>query len=198
MGVAGKLNDKAAYTAPAIYYWPNDYGLYNMAGNVAEWVADVYRQLSPEDFVELNPFRGNEYRTFKTLDDGTVEERNEQGQVPMVPVSDFKNDRRRNYRSANNINYLDGDYASNLDSELWKNKESTASTRTMYDREKQGYPKGSYSLVDDKSRVYKGGSWAGYTILGKSRKQKIFRPKRSNRLYWFPLCNVPRRTFQWG
>jgi formylglycine-generating enzyme required for sulfatase activity len=25
---------------------PNDYGLYNMAGNVNEWVDDVYRETS--------------------------------------------------------------------------------------------------------------------------------------------------------
>ena len=28
-------------TAPVYSYWPNDYGLYNMAGNVSEWVMDV-------------------------------------------------------------------------------------------------------------------------------------------------------------
>ena len=43
MGVAGKLNDNADITAPVYAYWPNDYGLYNMAGNVSEWVMDVYR-----------------------------------------------------------------------------------------------------------------------------------------------------------
>jgi len=30
-------------------YPPNDYGLYNMAGNVNEWVQNVYRPLSFED-----------------------------------------------------------------------------------------------------------------------------------------------------
>ena len=43
MGVAGNLNDNADITAPVRSYWPNDYGLYNMAGNVSEWVMDVYR-----------------------------------------------------------------------------------------------------------------------------------------------------------
>jgi len=58
MGVAGSLNDGAAFPAPVISYWPNDFGLYNMAGNVAEWVLDVYRPLSFEDFSDQNPFRG--------------------------------------------------------------------------------------------------------------------------------------------
>ena len=35
MGVAGSLNDGATFPAPVVSYWPNDYGLYNMAGNVS-------------------------------------------------------------------------------------------------------------------------------------------------------------------
>ena len=31
MGTAGRLNDNADKTAPVISYWPNEYGLYNMA-----------------------------------------------------------------------------------------------------------------------------------------------------------------------
>lgn len=38
-------------------YPPNDFGLYNMSGNVNEWVLDVYRPLSFQDFDDLNPFR---------------------------------------------------------------------------------------------------------------------------------------------
>jgi hypothetical protein len=44
-------------------YQPNDYGLYNMAGNVSEWVMDVYRPLSHEDVDEFRPYRGNVYKT---------------------------------------------------------------------------------------------------------------------------------------
>ncbi len=43
MGVAGGLNDNADITAPAKSYWPNGYGLYNMAGNVAEMLAEPGR-----------------------------------------------------------------------------------------------------------------------------------------------------------
>lgn len=39
-GVAGKLNDHSGPTAPVLSYWPNGFGLYNCAGNVAELVAD--------------------------------------------------------------------------------------------------------------------------------------------------------------
>ncbi len=67
MGVAGGLNDAADITAPVDAYWPNDYGLYHMAGNVSEWVMDVYRPLSNEDYEEFRPFRGNVFKT-KVLD----------------------------------------------------------------------------------------------------------------------------------
>jgi gliding motility-associated lipoprotein GldJ len=156
MGVAGALNDRGSYTVGAYDYWPNDYGLYNMAGNVAEWVMDVYRPLSFEESNDLDPYRGNVYETVRTLDDGTVEERDELGMVPMVPVSDFKNDRRRNYRSANNINYLDGDWASQVDGESWSNQATPESTRSMYDKSRAP---GTYSMVADNARVYKGASW---------------------------------------
>jgi gliding motility-associated lipoprotein GldJ len=159
MGVAGHLNDGADYTAPVRSHWPNDYGLYHMAGNVAEWVMDVYRPLAFEEMNDLNPYRGNFYETVEKMDDGTIAERDELGQVPMVPVSDFKNDRRRNYRSADNINFLDGDWASQLDPEAWKNPndEPEVANIAMYD--KSAYPLGTYSMVANDTRVYKGGSW---------------------------------------
>src|SRR5690606_18537031 len=56
-GIAGKLNDGAMITAYIYEYPPNDFGLYNMAGNVNEWVQDVYRPLSFQDFDDLNPIR---------------------------------------------------------------------------------------------------------------------------------------------
>jgi formylglycine-generating enzyme len=60
-GLAGKSNDAAIITANVYTYEPNDFGLYNMAGNVNEWVMDTYRPMSYEDFNDLNPIRRNEY-----------------------------------------------------------------------------------------------------------------------------------------
>ncbi|MCB0763315.1 MAG: SUMF1/EgtB/PvdO family nonheme iron enzyme [Flavobacteriales bacterium] len=77
MGVAGSLNDNADVTSPVFSYWPNDYGLYNMAGNVSEWVMDVYRPLSPEDKDDFRPFRGNVFKT-KVLDsDGIIQDKHD-------------------------------------------------------------------------------------------------------------------------
>ena len=72
MGVAGSLNDAAAATAAVYQYPPNDYGLYNMAGNVSEWCMDVYRPLSTVDAEEFRPFRGNVYQTKQLNSEGNV------------------------------------------------------------------------------------------------------------------------------
>lgn len=56
-GIAGKLNDGAMLTTYVYDYPPNDFGLYNMAGNVNEWVQDVYRPLSFQDVEDFNPVR---------------------------------------------------------------------------------------------------------------------------------------------
>ena len=45
MGVAGALNDFGDITVQSHAYAPNDYGLFNMSGNVNEWVMDVYLSL---------------------------------------------------------------------------------------------------------------------------------------------------------
>jgi gliding motility-associated lipoprotein GldJ len=80
-GIAGKLNDGAMITEWIYANPPNDYGLYNMAGNVNEWVWDLYRPLSFEDFDDLNPIRRDETKdlvkeydkeNFETLIDDKV------------------------------------------------------------------------------------------------------------------------------
>lgn len=73
MGVAGHLNDGADVTAPVESYWPNDYGLYHMAGNVSEWVLDVYRPLTSEDYDEFRPYRGNVFKTKLLNNEGSID-----------------------------------------------------------------------------------------------------------------------------
>lgn len=122
MGIAGSLNDGAAFPAPVVSYWPNDYGLYNMAGNVAEWVLDVYRPLSFEDFNDHNPYRGN---------------------IAIIDTTKI-------YTS----NHNDGDYKSTIQTD-WTNQ-----TQDIEEYTSQMYDYGVTTLISDKSRVYKGGSWA--------------------------------------
>jgi len=47
--------DQALYTVEADAYEPNDYNLYNMAGNVSEWVASSYDASSYEYTSSFNP-----------------------------------------------------------------------------------------------------------------------------------------------
>ena len=43
-----------------------------MGGNVAEWVADVYRPIVDDEFNDFNYFRGNDYKKFQIGEDGKV------------------------------------------------------------------------------------------------------------------------------
>jgi len=61
-GIAGKSNDGAIITQEIRSYPANDNGLYDMAGNVSEWVYDVYRPLSNNDVNDLNSFRRDGYQ----------------------------------------------------------------------------------------------------------------------------------------
>ena len=70
MGMAGNHNDGADITTGVKEFLPNDYGLYHMAGNVSEWVMDVYRPLSFENTEEFMPFRGNVYTTQLLMPNG--------------------------------------------------------------------------------------------------------------------------------
>jgi gliding motility-associated lipoprotein GldK len=47
--------DEALYTVEADAYEPNDYGLYNMAGNVSEWVNTSYDPAAYEYMSSMNP-----------------------------------------------------------------------------------------------------------------------------------------------
>ena len=143
-GVAGGLNDDAIYTEEVKASFPNSFGLYNMAGNVSEWVADVYRPLTLLDADDANSFRGNKYQKLfvadPTSNDPTVRyARDSMGRVKMTDVTDKESKDRRNYQRGNVIDYLDGDSLSQAN-----------------------YGYGITTLVSDKSRVYKGGSWADY------------------------------------
>jgi gliding motility-associated lipoprotein GldJ len=61
-GIAGKLNDGHMITCEVFEFPANDYGFYNMAGNVNEWVMDLYRPLSFNDMEDLNPVRKNNFQ----------------------------------------------------------------------------------------------------------------------------------------
>jgi sulfatase modifying factor 1 len=156
MGVAGSLNDAGSITTPVRSFWPNDYGLYCMAGNVNEWVEDVYRPLTSEDVSELNPLRGNQFDKLYLNTDG-MPEVDSLGNVKRVPITEADAEGRFNYRKSDYRNYRDGDLMSSM---FYDEKDTTSQvykngTGNMYvDNE---YEKSS--LINDNVRVYKGGSW---------------------------------------
>src|SRR6056297_1830630 len=105
MGVAGALNDNASITAPVKSYWPNDFGLYCMAGNVNEWVLDVYRPLSFEDINDFRPFRGNVFETLVRNEDGSIATKDSLGRLKTRPIADEEAAGRVNYKKADYRNY---------------------------------------------------------------------------------------------
>lgn len=169
MGMAHALNDHSDIPAPVTSYWPNDYGLYCMAGNVNEWVMDVYRPLSYEDMDDFRPYRGNIYTTQKRDDEGNIAEKDSLGRIQYRNVTDDEAFNRRNYNTADNINYLDGDFESSVDYNKEDASKDNTNSKRMYNVGKSiigdnGKPtiRGGdkmTSMVDNRQRVYKGGGW---------------------------------------
>ena len=170
MGVAGYLNDFAAPTAPVTAYWPNDYGLYCMAGNVNEWVLDVYRPQSAEELDEFNPYRGNIFETFVRNKDGSIPGLDSIGRMPkrqmgqVTGLSDLEakdvehETDRYNYTQADNRNYNDGDLRSTLGDPDWLGDDEGSQTMYNFDGTDENHS-GASSLINDNVRVYKGGGW---------------------------------------
>ncbi|MBN2891840.1 MAG: SUMF1/EgtB/PvdO family nonheme iron enzyme [Bacteroidales bacterium] len=173
MGVAGYLNDNAAPTAPVDAYWPNDYGLYCMAGNVNEWVLDVYRPSSSVDMGDFNPYRGNVFTTLVRDSEGKLVDKNDTtGQMRyrnMGEISEFSDLTqeevegeldRYNYKVADNRNYRDGDLSSTIGPD-WITDDGKSGSQRMYNYDGTNPDEHDLasSLVTDEVRVYKGGGW---------------------------------------
>ncbi len=88
------MTDGYMITAPVMEFWPNDFGLYNMSGNVAEWTQDNYRLLAFEDVDDFNPYRRKgktEVRPDDWLDDVTYD-RDESLLFNPDPLAPMEND----------------------------------------------------------------------------------------------------------
>lgn len=152
MGTAGDLNDNAEITSPVKAYWPNDYNLYGMAGNVSEWVMDVYRPLTMEDANEFRPFRGNVFEEPVRDEDGNIAPKDSLGRIKMQPVTPEHAAGRKNYTQADYRNYLDGDQKSSMN---YIETDGKSGSSRMYSNSQEDMS----SLITDNVRVYKGGSW---------------------------------------
>lgn len=151
MGVSGALNDRYVITGPVDEFMPNDFGLYNMAGNVNEWVMDVYRETSNQETSEYNSFRGNIYTRAKltqvVMEDGTVREEYVIDSIGAVATEYAGSDDKRDYK--------DGDFASLIDTDYPLDTVGVENlTAVKHDPTDVLAPK-----ITKNTRVYKGGSW---------------------------------------
>lgn len=146
MGTASELNDASFFTETARSHWPNDYGLYHMSGNVSEWVMDVYRPLSFEDITDYNPFRGNVFTTLERDQDGYLVDKDSLGHLVTRDHTLDENIKKFEEENVDRLNYQKSDNIGFLDEEEFEANE-------------QQYDYGESSLINNKARVYKGGSW---------------------------------------
>lgn len=168
-GIAGWSTDNADITAPVRAFPPNDFGLYGMAGNVAEWVADVYRPIVDNDVSDMSYYRGNLYAKpaigpegktlliteveFDTMPNNKLYVKSLPGEVKEVEIDETDAQLRPNFKMAYNADYLDGDEKSNpFEKDMYKFAVDDDGA-VISDKENVK------SLISDKTRVIKGGSW---------------------------------------
>lgn len=187
-GIAGWSDDMADITSEVKTYEPNDYGLYDMAGNVAEWVADVYRPTIDNELNDFNYYRGNAYTQNAINEDGSVKVLDMSevvydtlpnarivatslpGEIKKEPIEEKETYLRTQFNKSYNVNYRDGDKESSINydkttDELGNNMYNSPENNVVVDEE-SGKLVGQIdennnrtTLIDDKVRVYKGGSW---------------------------------------
>ncbi|CAN5373017.1 gliding motility lipoprotein GldJ [soil metagenome] len=187
-GIAGWSDDGADITAAVKSYEANDFGLYDMAGNVAEWVADVYRPIVDDEFNDFNYYRGNVYTKAEINEDGTVKvvtpegvvydtlssgrivARALPGQIAQVPVEEMDTYMRTNYDSSDQRNFRDGDKRSSRYFEpfneisspsqrMYNSPQFTTETDSLGNTRPVQDETQRTTLISDEVRVYKGGSW---------------------------------------
>lgn len=158
-GIAGWSDDGADITAEVKSYEANDYGLYDMAGNVAEWVADVYRPIVDDEFNDFNYYRGNVYTkdaigqdgkvkvvtadsiVYDTLANGKIIARNLPGEILQVPVDENETYLRTQFSKSDNRDYRDGDkrstrYYQSFGGDAFGEEETEDESKRMYNSPK--------------------------------------------------------------
>jgi len=188
-GLAGWSSDGATITSRIKTYKPNAFGLYNMSGNVAEWVADVYRPTIDSKYNDFDYFRGTyftktyigkngkvvvlNYNNIKmdTLQNGRIVPDGIPGQLEYTPITKDDAFMKFNYSKADNVDFNDGDLASNkyyykdeVDPSLIPEMYNAPKSKIIVDsngKMKKLYDTNKFrnTLISNTLRVIKGGSW---------------------------------------
>lgn len=126
-GIAGWSDDGGDITVQVKSYPPNDFGVYDMAGNVAEWVSDVYRPIVDDEANDFNYYRGNIYLknaigedgkatiispdelVYDTLPNGKIMLKRLPGDLDKIPIDEEETFLRQNFSESDNRNFRDGD-----------------------------------------------------------------------------------------
>ena len=193
-GLSGWSSDGADIPNKIKSYPPNGFGLYDMSGNVAEWVADVYRPIIDVEANDFNYFRGNIFTKkmidkdgtvviaasdeqasieYDTLPNGKIIPKQLPNTIKYIPITKDDTALRRNFKVSNNSNFNDGDMDS---SPFYADEEEKFQSRpSMYNSPKTPTReidpetgkeilaidnKKRTTLISNKTRVYKGGSWS--------------------------------------
>ncbi|HLV69740.1 MAG TPA: gliding motility lipoprotein GldJ [Xanthomarina sp.] len=165
-GIAGWSDDGADITNEVKQYEPNDFGLYDMAGNVAEWVADVYRPIVDDEFNDFNYYRGNVYTknaisedgtvkivttdeiVFDTLPNGKVIARDLPGEIAQVPIDEDETYLRQNFDRSDNRNFRDGDKQSSRQYRESFSEEDGTTTQSSMTSKMYNSPKHNIDVDD--------------------------------------------------
>jgi len=182
-GLSGWSSDGSDIPIKIKSYPPNAFGIYDMSGNVAEWVSDVYRPIIDSDANDFNYFRGNVFKKkinkegktvyvgskdaeikYDTLPNGKIKVNELPGTIKNFDINPKDYALRRNFTRSDNVNVNDGDknssryYSSNGNNEpkMYNSPEKPKFIKDSveYDTEKRT------TLISDNTRVYKGGAWS--------------------------------------
>jgi gliding motility-associated lipoprotein GldJ len=152
MGVAGRLNDNAAPVGPVNAYWPNDFGLYNMAGNVNEWVADEFRSVISEESDEFNGAYG--HALLLTKRDVETRQFSKDSTGRLIKERD-----RKRYSIPGPLDLISEDDLSSEESVVSETDPTLTEGVDEFGGNTENIDADRSSMMNARRRVYKGGSW---------------------------------------
>lgn len=152
MGVAGRLNDNAAPVGPVNAYWPNDFGLYNMAGNVNESVADEFRSVISEESDEFNGAYG--HALLLTKRDVETRQFSKDSTGRLIKERD-----RKRYSIPGPLDLISEDDGSSEESVVSETDPTLTEGVDEFGGNTENIDADRSSMMNARRRVYKGGSW---------------------------------------